>query len=77
MEKPFWILCITHMMVEVNLPIQVAFIPVIITEFKLGLLEASSVATVPSLVQLVMNIPAGYFAERFSPRSLLFASMMI
>lgn len=77
MEKPFWILCITHMLVEVNLLIQFALIPVIITEFKLGLLEASLVATVPSLVQLVMNIPAGYFAERFSPRSLLFASMMI
>jgi fucose permease len=57
------------MLVEVNLLIQIALIPVIITEFKLGLLEASLVATVPSLVQLVMNIPAGYFAERFSPEA--------
>lgn len=77
MERAFWIICITHMLVEVNLLMQVALIPVIITEFKLGLVEASLVATVPSFVQLIMNIPSGYFAERFSPRNLLFASMLV
>jgi MFS family permease len=77
MEKPFWLICITHMLVEVNLLIQVALIPVIITEFNLSLLEASLVATVPSFVQLLMNIPSGYFADRFSVKHLLFASMLI
>jgi MFS family permease len=65
------------MLVEVNLLIQVALIPVIIKEFQLGLLEASLVATVPSFVQLLMNIPSGYLADRVSLKHLLFASMLV
>jgi predicted MFS family arabinose efflux permease len=65
------------MFIEVNLLIQVALIPVIIREFQLNLLEASLIATVPSFVQLLMNIPSGYLYDRFGVRRLLFASMLI
>jgi len=77
MEKPLWMICVTHMLVEIYLLIQVALIPVITTEFHLSLLEASLVATVPSLIQLFMNIPAGFFADRLSPNQLLSVSMFI
>jgi FSR family fosmidomycin resistance protein-like MFS transporter len=77
MEKPFWLICVTHMLVEINLLIQVALIPVITREFNLSLLEASLVATVPSFVQLLINIPSGYLADRFSVKHLLFVSMLI
>ncbi len=77
MEKPFWMVCVTHMFLEVYLLIQVALIPVYIREFRLSLLEASLVATAPGLVQLLMNIPAGFLADRFNVRRLLFASMVI
>jgi MFS family permease len=77
MEKPLWLIYVTHMLVEVNLLIQVALIPVIIKEFQLGLLEASFVATVPSFVQLLMYIPSGYLADRVSVKHLLFASMLV
>jgi MFS family permease len=77
MERPFWLICITHMLVEVNLLIQVALIPVITTEFNVGPIEASLVATVPSFVQLLMNIPSGYLADRFGVKRLLFASMLV
>lgn len=77
MEKPLWLICITHMLLEIYLLIQVAIIPVIIKEFGLNLLQASLVATVPSLVQLLMNIPSGFLAERFGTKRLLFASMLI
>ncbi len=76
MEKPLQMICITHMFIEVYLLMQVALIPVIIQEFQLSLLEASLVATVPSFVALLMNIPSGFFADRFSTNHLLFASML-
>jgi MFS family permease len=65
------------MFVEVFLLIQVALIPVYIQEFKLTLLEVSFVATVPSLVQLLLNIPSGFLADRFNTKHLLFASMIV
>ncbi|MBS7628061.1 MFS transporter, partial [Candidatus Bathyarchaeota archaeon] len=77
MERNFWMICITHMFLEVFLFVQVALIPVYIREFQLSILEASLVATIPSLVQLSMNIPSGYLADRFQSRHLLFASMMM
>lgn len=77
MERPFWLICITHMLVEVNLLIQVALIPVITEEFNVSPIEASLVATVPSFIQLLMNIPSGYLADRFRVKHLLFASMIV
>ncbi|MDH5745700.1 MAG: MFS transporter [Candidatus Bathyarchaeota archaeon] len=77
MEKPLWMICVTHMFLETYLLVQVALIPVITREFQLSLLEASLVATVPSLFTLLMNIPSGFLADRFSTNHLLFASMLI
>jgi MFS family permease len=77
MEKPLWMICVTHMFLETYLLVQVALIPVITREFQLSLLEASLVATVPSLFTLLMSIPSGFLADRFSTNHLLFASMLI
>lgn len=77
MEKSLWMICATHMFLEVYLLMQVALIPVIIREFHLGLLEASLVATVPNIIQLLMIIPSGFLADRFSVKSLLFMSMLV
>jgi FSR family fosmidomycin resistance protein-like MFS transporter len=77
MEKSLWMIYTTHMFIEVYLLIQVALIPVIIREFQLSLLEASLVATVPNIVALVMNLPCGMLADRFSPQKLLFASILV
>lgn len=70
-------ICITHMLLEVYLLIQVALIPVYIREFQLSILEASLVATIPSLIQLMMNVPFGFLVDRFQTKHLLFASMAI
>jgi len=77
MEKPLQMICITHMFIEIYLLMQVALIPVIIREFQLNPLEASLIATVPNFVALLMNIPSGFLADRFSANHLLFASMVI
>lgn len=77
MEKSLWMVSFTHMFIEVYLLIQVALIPVYIREFHLTLLEASLVASVPSLVQLLANIPSGFLVDRFNPKHLLFASLIV
>lgn len=77
MEKRLWMICTTHMFIEIYLLIQVALIPVIVREFQLSLLEASLIATMPSIVSLLINIPSGVLADRFSTNHLLFASMII
>ena len=77
MEKPLWMICTTHMFIEIYMLIQVAIIPVIFREFQLSLLEASLVATVPSIAALLMNIPSGFLADRFNTNHLLCASMII
>lgn len=76
MEKPIWIICLTHMFIEIYLLIQASLIPVIIQEFQLSLLEASLVVTVPGFVQLLMIIPSGFLADRLNIKHLLFASML-
>lgn len=65
------------MFVEVFLLVQVALIPVLIQEFDMSLLQASLIATIPSLMTLLMNLPSGLLADRFSPNQLLCMSMLI
>ncbi|MFP3984403.1 MAG: MFS transporter [Candidatus Bathyarchaeia archaeon] len=77
MDKALWMIYVTHMFIEVYLLIQVALIPVIVREFQLNLIEASLIATVPSFVALLMNIPSGILADRLSANRLLCASMFI
>ena len=60
--KPFWAVSLTHMFVEVYYLTQVALIPTFIREFNLSLLETSLVATVPSFIQLLANLPSGYLS---------------
>lgn len=77
MEKPQWMICLTHMFIEIYLLIQVALIPVIIREFQLSLLEASLIATVPSSIQLFMNLVSGILSDRIETKYFLFSSMLI
>ncbi len=77
MDKPLWTIYCTHMFLEIFLLIQVALIPVYVTEFHLGILEASLVATIPNLLSLLMNIPAGFIVDRFDTKHILFVSLLI
>ncbi|UCE44428.1 MAG: MFS transporter, partial [Candidatus Bathyarchaeota archaeon] len=76
MEKRLWMINTTHMFIEIYLLVQVALIPVVVQEFELGLVEASLIATLPSLVALLMNVPSGFLADRLSTNHLLFVSML-
>jgi len=77
MEKPFWIANISHMFIEVYLLTQVALIPVFMYEFKLTIIEASLIASIPNLTQLLMYIPLGSLVDRFNAKIFLFSSMLI
>lgn len=77
MKKPLWIICITHMFIEVCLYMQFALIPTLIREFEINVLEVSMVVTIPSLIQLLMNFPSGFLAQRYNTKRLLFSGMLI
>jgi len=77
MNRPFWTICITHMFIEVFYLTQVALIPVYVREFQLTLLQASLVATVPGILQLVLNVPLGFLVDRFSTKHFLFICMLM
>ncbi|MCW3975727.1 MAG: MFS transporter [Candidatus Bathyarchaeota archaeon] len=77
MNKQFWVICITHMFIEVYFLTQVALIPIFIQEFQLSILQASLVASIPSLTQLLMNIPLGPLVDRVNAKHFLFAGMLI
>jgi MFS family permease len=65
------------MFIEVYFLTQVALIPIVIKEFHLSILEASLVASIPSIIQLIMNIPLGPLADRFNAKHFLLVSMLI
>ncbi len=65
------------MFLETLFLVQVALIPIFIQEFHLSIFEVSLVATVPALVQLLMNFPSGFFADHLNTKHLLFVSMLV
>jgi len=76
-ERPFWMISMTHLFVEVFFLIQVALIPVFIREFQLSLLEVSMVVMVPTFIALLTNVPSGFLADRLNARHLLSVGMII
>ena len=77
LEKPFWMVYITHMFIEIHFLTQVALIPIFMLEFGLTILEASLVASVPSLIQLIINVPLGVLVDRFNVKFFLFTGLLI
>ena len=61
--KPIWMISITHMFVEIYFLTQAALIPVLVREFNLSLLDSSLIVTVPSLIQLLVNLPSGFLTK--------------
>ncbi len=66
-----WAMYVSHMFNEIYLFIHLALIPVFITEFELTLFQVSFVATVPTLIGIIMNIMIGFLVDRIGARPLL------
>jgi len=77
MKRELWVICTTHMLIELYLLTHLALLPVFMEEFQLTLFQAAMIATVPSLVSLLMNVPMGPLADRVGAKILLLSSILI
>ncbi len=65
------------MLIELYLLTHLALLPVFMEEFQLTLFQAAMIATVPSLLSLLMNVPMGLLADKVGVKGLLLSSMLI
>jgi MFS family permease len=65
------------MLIELYLLTHLALLPVFMEEFQLNLFQAAMIATIPSLMSLLMNVPMGLIADRVRTKILLLSSMLI
>ncbi len=77
MKRELWVICTTHMLIELYLLTHLALLPVFMEEFQLNLFQAAMIATVPSLLSLLMNVPMGLLADKVGVKILLLSSMLI
>jgi MFS family permease len=75
--KPFSIVWISHMLVEIFLLMHPALVPVFMKEFNLSIFQAGLIITVPNVIRLFFILPTGIFADRFGPRRLVILSMLV
>ncbi|MGQ9782003.1 MAG: MFS transporter [Nitrososphaeria archaeon] len=66
-----WTIYISHMFNEIYLLTHLVLIPVFITEFKLTLFQVSFVATIPTLIGILMNIIVRFSVDKIGARPLL------
>jgi len=77
MGKEFWVICVTHMSIELYFLVHVTLLPVFIEEFRLSLPEAALVATLPNLLSLVVNLPSGLVADRLNVKPILLLCLLL
>jgi len=75
--RPFGVVWLSHLLVEIYLLMHPALVPVFRSEFGLSVFEAGLLITVPSLCRLVIVIPTGIFADKFGSRPFIALSMLI
>jgi len=76
-KRELWVVCVTHMLIELYLLMHLALLPVFMEEFQLTLFQAAMIATVPSLLGLLVNVPMGLLADKVGAKILLLSSMFI
>lgn len=77
MRKEFWVICTTHLSIELYFLVHVTLLPVFIEEFRLSLPEAALVATAPTLLSLVANLPSGFVADRLNVKPILLLCLLL
>jgi len=77
MRRNFIVIFGAHMFVEVFLLTHLALLPTFIEEFKLTLLQASLIASIPSLLVILSYMPIGVLADKFGAKPFLMGSMLI
>ena len=75
--RPFGVVWVSHLLVEIYLLMHPALLPVFRSEFGLSIFEAGLLVSVPSICRLVIVIPTGVFADRFGSKPFIVLSMLI
>jgi MFS family permease len=77
MGKEFWVICSTHLSIELYFLTHVALLPVFIEEFHLSLPEAALLATAPTILSLAANLPSGFAADRLNVKPILLFCLLL
>lgn len=77
MGSEFWVICTTHLSIELYFLVHVTLLPVFIEEFRLSLPEAALVATIPTVLSLAANLPSGIVADRLSLKPVLLLCLLL
>jgi MFS family permease len=71
------LMVLTHMLVHAAGNMRTTLFPVLKEEFALTNQQVSLIVAIPSLCQLLLSVPSGMVSDRFGPKKLIAASILI
>jgi MFS family permease len=71
------IMVLTHMLVHAAGNMRTTLFPVLVEEFALTNQQVGLIIAIPSLCQFLLSIPSGMVSDRFGPKKLMAASILI
>jgi len=71
------VMVLTHMMVHAAGNMRTTLFPVLKKEFALTNQQVGLIVAIPSLCQFLLSVPSGMVSDRFGPKKLIAASMLI
>lgn len=75
--KPFSVVWLSHLLVEVFLLMHPALVPVFMQEFGLSILQAGLLIAIPSICRLVIVIPTGILSDKYGSLPFIILSLLI
>ena len=77
MSSSLLIMVLTHMLVHAAGNMRSTLFPVLKDEFSLTNQQVGLIVAIPSLIQFFLSIPSGMISDRFGPKKLMAASILI
>ncbi len=77
MSGSLLLMVLTHMLVHAAGNMRTTIFPVLKEEFALTNQQIGLIVAIPSLCQLLLSIPSGMVSDRFGPKKLIAASILI
>lgn len=71
------ILCATHILLHVYTNTPFTLIPILMDEYSLTMFQLSLIVSVPRGIQLLLSIPSGLLADKFSAGKLISLSLLL
>ena len=71
------VMVLTHMMVHAAGNMRTTLFPVLKDEFALTNQQVGLIVAIPSLCQFLLSVPSGMVSDKFGPKKLIAASMLI